>query len=133
MIQEVNGQSCLVQAEGSAVSLQVPERVHGTITGRTHTDNSKFLHLIKDNECLVTPGCEINLEGKSNQDDSNKNFKVKIPHIIKNVEKAKKYIRVRNRNIHSKATTTVGFKRKRKPSGPLFLKKRKDFLDGDAW
>ena len=129
--QEVNGQSCLVQAEGSEVSLQVPEGVNGTIIGKTHTDNAKFVHLIDDNECLVSPVSEFNLEGKSNQDGNN--FKVKIPHIIKDVEKAKKHIKVKHRNIHSQATATVGFKRKKKQSGQMVMKKRKDSLEGDAW
>ena len=69
----------MVQAEGSEVSLEVPLRIRGKIHSKAHTDHFKFLHHIKDNECLVSPVCEFSLDEEQNHEGPKDKFSILNP------------------------------------------------------
>ena len=134
MTEEVSGEPCVIQADESDVSLEVPREVHATITSKTYTDTSKFQQHISDNECLVSPICEFSLDAEQSQSNEGW-YTAKIPHDIKNVKKAENHIRVRQGDISQNLDVPmVEIKRKRRNSGPLarFLRKSKKFGDTDA-
>ena len=105
--QELEGESCLMQAEGSDVSLHVPESIYGTITSKTFTDHSKFQKLISDNECLVSPICEFLLDPDQRQIPADVMYTAKIPHSIPDVKKAENYIIVRQGEFHNNQVVNI--------------------------
>ena len=126
----MKGEPCLIQAGGSDVSLRVPKGVHGTITTQTFTDHSKFHHLIREDECLVSPIYKFTLAADKTQDHPKDVYTAKIPHSILNVKKAEEHIRVRQFDAHeSEAVKVVRIKKKKKGLGQILMKKKKSPSD----
>ena len=98
----IRGRSCTIQGTDSETLLHVPDGVYAALLGNIHTDPSKFQHHIPRKDCLVAPICEYHLQPfirKTLPKDTQ--YKICVPHIVRNVQQALESIRIRHGDIHS--------------------------------
>ena len=108
----VEGKSCIIQGQNSAVKLHVPDGVHGVFLTKIHTNHDKFLNFISKSDCIIGPICEYSLHKSSNTSLSgNVRYKLQIPHILKDVQKIRQHIRVRHFGSNSQTTTRIDQRR----------------------
>ena len=104
----IRGRSCTIQGTDSDTLLHIPDGVYAALLGNIHTNPSKFRHHIPRNDCLVASICEYHIEpfiGKMFPKDTN--YKICVPHIVRNVQQTSQSIRVRYGDIHSRTILPV--------------------------
>ena len=80
----VNGEKAVLQGPGSDVKLDIPEGLHGFISGHAHTDLIPFLDHIPQSECLVSSIAEYNC-AFTRRIYNEEFFKIKVPHCVENL------------------------------------------------
>ena len=105
----------------SNVILHVPKGVHGALLVKIHTNPSKCIQYISENDCLVPPICEYYLQKPYHENSLCKHFKIQIPeqsftvnasppsqkykiqipHIVTDVERVRPHLKVRHGNLHN--------------------------------
>ena len=90
----------MLQGPESDVSLNIPEGARGLFTMRVHTNPARFLSVIPDDECIVSPQVEVELTKLPDEYDDIKQplFQLKIPHSL-GVRAEHRAIRVRRGNV----------------------------------
>ncbi len=83
-----------IMPKDSDVILQVADGVHGILLGNIHTDLSKFAHLVKDTECIVSPVCDLHVKFTKGSKQNRKPFRLLIPHIMKEDLELEEEIRI---------------------------------------
>ena len=102
MVKIVNGEPCSIHGPNSDVLLHVPRGVCGAILANVYTNNARFLNHIPSSDCLVSPVCEYHLQPSLYQNYPQVGqFKIQIPHIVKDVNKVRPHIRVSFGNLYS--------------------------------
>ena len=84
-----------IQGPNSDVKLQTPKGAYGMVFGTVHTNHQQFLHLIPDSDCLICPVCEYGFHPDEEKHSPEGMFKLLIPHIVKDIEKVRGHIQVR--------------------------------------
>ena len=115
----MEGKATVIQATGSDVSLHVPEGVHGEVNVRTFTNPSMFSQYLKEDECLVSPVTQVTVSSRESQKEPKGNFIVRIKHMIRDVFKARKHIKVRQGDFRQGAGP-------RSDEDTVLLRERKD-------
>ena len=111
----VNGEPCVVQPKNSQVNLHVSKGVYGAILANVHTNHAQFMHHIPRNDCLISPVCEFHLQKPYRElilgtkikienlqpiaEDIE--YRIETPHIVKNVDEVRSYIRIHHGDLHS--------------------------------
>ena len=91
----------------SDVILHIPDGVCGVLLGNIHTDLSKFAHLVRDTECIVSPVCDLHVEFTKGNMQERQPFKLLIPHIMKDFQLAKEQSRIQIFEHSNKDPLTV--------------------------
>ena len=100
IVEIVHGSPVTIQALQANVILHVPEGVYGIILGNIVTNFRAFSHLVKEDDCMISPMCEFELH---NYDDIPQGawYTIQVPHIVKNFIIERK-IKVTHRDKHTK-------------------------------
>ena len=94
------GKGRTLQGDGSDVSLTIPAGVHGVYMTRVHTEHSRFINVIPDDECLVGPLVEVAHHAPSDEvKEIADPYVLKIPHCIRD-QKNWRFIKVRSGSIY---------------------------------
>ena len=113
IVQLVRGESSKIQAANSDVILYTPRGIKGVILANIYTNHRRFLKHISERECLVSPICEYflkpyleddpinNKENSSTMQPKDQRYMLRIPHVIKDVDRVENHICVKHGNIHS--------------------------------
>ena len=102
----------MIKKANSDVILYTPRGIKGVILANLHTNDGWFLKHISERECLVAPICEYFLqpelkdlknykENSSTTQPKDQQYLIRIPHVIKDIDKVKNHIHVKHGNIHS--------------------------------
>ena len=111
-MQIVKGDPCIIQAKNSQVKLHVPKGVHGTVLGRIHTNLSRLLSFVPNSECVVGPTCEFSYHPfiYGQRLSSFTQFRLQVPHIIKELQGVREKIRVRHINVSRREISLLEMK-----------------------
>ena len=103
IVRIVKEKASIIRAFGSDVTLHTPEGLHAVVLGNIHVNHAPFQHLVPSNECIVGPICEysIHLLINSPAPQPGAKYKLRIPHIIKDIEAVKHLIKIRHGDILS--------------------------------
>ena len=108
IVKLVEGRSCTIQGNNSEILLHIPQGVYAALLGNIHTDPTKFRHHITGKDCLVAPICEYHFQPFIGRIlPRNKKYKIQMPHIVRNVHQAQKFIRIQYGDIHSRSFLPV--------------------------
>ena len=111
-IRLVRGESNKIQTTNSEVILYTPRGIKGAILTNIHTNHGQFLKHIPERECLVAPICgyflkpdledkQDNKENSSTTQPKDQRYLIRIPHVIKDVDRVENHIRIKHGNIRS--------------------------------
>ena len=92
------GQGHTIKAPNSGVSFQIPDGVHAVFSARVHTDHSRFMSVVPDNECIAGPMVEIHHHLLKESHEEHR-YIIKIPHCAPD-KSYWHYIRVRSGDIY---------------------------------
>ena len=101
----ISGFPRTIEGAHSDVLLQIPEGIHGIALAKIHTNHTKFLKYIPSRDCVFCPIFEYHLvpfPGKEHPKDSQ--YRLQVPHIIRNIQKVRDHIRVQFLDIHGRLT-----------------------------
>ena len=108
IVRLVSGESCLIQGNNSDVILHVPPGIHGAILANIHSNYNMFNHHIPRQDCLLGPICEYHLERTMEIPYPNgAKFRIQLPHVVRDIQKIRKFVRVRHGRIRSEASLEV--------------------------
>ena len=95
IIEVIEGKAQTIEGPNSDVKLETPKGAYGVVFGMVHTNHHQFLHLIPDSDCLICQVCEYGFHPDKKKHSPEGMFKVLIPYTVKDIEKVKGDIRVR--------------------------------------
>ena len=78
----IEGDDVTVQDVKSAVSVEVPKDVEGTLWQKVHTEFSRFKGVVPDEECFVGPVVELHLKPLLKEEIGQHLYRIKIPHCL---------------------------------------------------
>ena len=96
------GESKILQSDGSDVSLTMPPGTHGVYMTHVDLDYSRYQEFLNPNECIVGPFVDVVYHQSSYPSEENEEKKVhviNIPHIVKDRNQWKD-LRVRKSNVN---------------------------------
>ena len=108
IVRLIRGKPCTIQGNDSDTLLHISQGVCAALLGNIHTNPTKFRHHIPSNDCLVAPICEYHLQpfiGRILPPATK--YKIQVPHIVRNVHQARRLIRIRQGDIHSRSVLPV--------------------------
>ena len=102
IVRIIRGRSCTIQGSNSEILLHIPDGVYAAILGNIHTNPTKFRRHIPRKDCLVAPICEYHLQPFIRKIlPRQARYMLQVPHVVRNVSKVTKHIRVRHGDLHS--------------------------------
>ena len=85
-----------IQVLHSDVILHVPDGVYGIILGNIHTDHWRFIDLVPENDCIISPICEYHLKRvDATREEENIRFRIQVPHTLNDYELVEGKIKVK--------------------------------------
>ena len=80
-----HGDARILQAPDSDVSLNIPEGSEGLFTMKIHTDHTRFLRVIPDEECIISPLVQVEHKKISDEVKGKESliYDIKIPHSLR--------------------------------------------------
>ena len=125
IVEIVHGSAVTIKAALSGVILHVPDGIYGIILGNIHRNHWKFGHLVSAKDCIISPICEYYFKGSEFPDGAR--FQIQVPHIIKDIHRVIKKIRVAHlqRGVfsHAKPFTPMQY------PGEVYYKLRKGHVE----
>ena len=82
----IEGEDVTLKDVKSAVSIDVPPNVEGTLWQKVHTEFSRFLHIVPEEECFIGPVAEFHLKTFKKDETSRHRYRIKIPHCLQTEE-----------------------------------------------
>ena len=82
----INGESTTLQDLHSEVSVDIPKGNKATLWQKIHTEFSRFLHIVPDEECFIGPVVELHLKPFSDEESGQRQYRIKIPHCLQTEE-----------------------------------------------
>ena len=78
----INGESMTLQDLRSEVSVDIPSGIKATLWQKVHTEFSRFLHIVPDDECFIGPVVELHLKPFPDVESGQRQYRIKIPHCL---------------------------------------------------
>ena len=97
----LRGEATTLQDEHSEVSVDVPSGIKATLWQKVHTEFSRFLHIVPDNECFVGPVVELHLKPFAKEESEEQRYRIKIPYCLQ-AEEEMSLVKVRCGDIRRK-------------------------------
>ena len=97
----INGESTTLPDLHSQVSVDVPKGIKATLWQKVHTEFSRFLHIVPDDECFVGPVVEMHLKPFLKEKNGQHQYRIKIPHCLK-TEEGRLSVKVRSGDLRKK-------------------------------
>ena len=108
IVRLIRGRACTIQGTFSDTLLHIPQGVFAALLGNIHTIPSIFHQHVPRNDCLVAPICEYHLQPFIGRIlPSQVKYLIQVPHIVRHVRPARKYIRVKHGDLHSNTVLPV--------------------------
>ena len=97
----INGESTTLQDLHSEVSVDIPSGIKATLWQKIHTEFSRFLHIVPDDECFIGPVVELHLKPFPDKESGQRQYRIKIPHCLQ-TEEERSYVKVRSGDLGKK-------------------------------
>ena len=104
IVRILRGTACTVQAANSDVKLYVPEGIHGVLFGKIYTNHARFLSLLSDDCCIISPICEYIIKPFTTGRVLPGKYKLQVPHIVRDIDTVKGHIQVRHLGTQNGST-----------------------------
>ena len=82
----INGESTTLQDLHSEVCVDIPSGIKATLWQKIHTEFSRFLHIVPDDECFIGPVVELHLKPFPGEETGQHQYRIKIPHCLQSEE-----------------------------------------------
>ena len=82
----IKGDALTLQEPHSDVSVDIPAGIEGTFWRKFHTEFSRFLHIVPDEECFIGPVVELHLKPFPDEENGQPQYRIKIPHCLQTEE-----------------------------------------------
>ena len=83
-----------LQDPDSDVSVDIPAGIKGILRWKIHTEFSRFLHIVPDEECFIGPVVELHLKPFLDEEREQHQYRIKIPHCLQ-TEEERSLVKVR--------------------------------------
>ena len=97
----LRGEATTLQDLNSKVCVDVPSRIKATFWQKVHTEFSRFLHIVPDDECFAGPVVEMHLKPLLKEEIGQHQYTIKIPHCLQTPE-GRVSLKVRSGDLRKK-------------------------------
>ena len=82
----IKGDAVTLQDPESNVSVDIPAGIKGILRRKIHTEFSRFLHIVPDEECFIGPVVELHLKPFPDDESEQHQYRIRIPHCLQTKE-----------------------------------------------